>query len=77
MDYLPSTKKKKKKSMKYWHFLFDLNLVADYPELQGHKLSKEMTGTVWPLRKFRQIFTQHYEPYLNLKLHTAEMENIK
>lgn len=43
MDYLPSTKKK---SMKYWHFLFDLNLVADYPELQGHKLTKEMTGTV-------------------------------
>ena len=32
--------------MKYWHFLFDLNLVADYPELQGHKLTKEMTGTV-------------------------------
>lgn len=74
MDYLPSTKKK---SMKYWHFLFDLNLVADYPELQGHKLTKEMTGTVWPLRKFRQIFTQHNEPYLNLKLHTAEMKNFK
>lgn len=75
MDYLPSTKKKK--SMKYWHFLFDLNLVADYPELQRHKLTKGMIGTVWPLRKFRQIFTQHYQPYLNLKLYTAEMENIK
>lgn len=42
MDCLLSTKK----SIKYLHLFFDLNLLAGCPELQGHKLIKEIVSTV-------------------------------